>query len=183
MPVDGVVGENGGLWFWFDGQKLQRRFVQDAKTRVENREKTKSSFLILYYKRCRGQLASDQPYRDLDFTIDFCEDVPALPNEDVEKIAQCFRDHGATCKISSIHVNGWYGDFDKLRGFRQFHIDRWGEEADLSEWERFLIQRMTSRCLRPPSIGLLASQTSKTSWIESSILRNGLLLLKEVRVL
>ena len=27
-PVDGVVGENGGLWFWHDGEKLQRRFLR-----------------------------------------------------------------------------------------------------------------------------------------------------------
>ena len=32
-PVDGVVGENGGLWYWFDGKKLQRRFSQDEETR------------------------------------------------------------------------------------------------------------------------------------------------------
>ena len=38
-PVDGVVGENGGLWFWFDGKKLQRRFEQDPETRKENKVK------------------------------------------------------------------------------------------------------------------------------------------------
>lgn len=136
-PVDGVIGENGGLWFWQDGRKLQRRFVQDSKTRAENRKKLNILAAIILETVPGTALASDQPYRDLDLAIDFCEDVPALSNEEVERIAQCFRDHGATSKISSIHVNGWYGDFDKLHGFRQFHIDRWGEEADLSEWAFF----------------------------------------------
>ena len=36
-PVDGVVGENGGLWYWLDSNtgKLERRFVQDADVDVE----------------------------------------------------------------------------------------------------------------------------------------------------
>lgn len=136
-PVDGVVGENGGLWFWFDGKKLQRRFVQDEFTRAQNRRKLNALTDVILRDVPGTALASDQPYRDLDLAIDFCEDVPPLSNEAVEKIAQTFRDHGAVCKISSIHVNGWYGDFDKLRGFRQFHLDRWGEEADLSEWAFF----------------------------------------------
>ena len=35
-PVDGVVGENGGLWFWHDGTRLQRRFLQPAQQRARN---------------------------------------------------------------------------------------------------------------------------------------------------
>ena len=27
-PVNGVVGENGGLWFWMEGGKMHRRFSQ-----------------------------------------------------------------------------------------------------------------------------------------------------------
>ena len=44
---------------------------------------------------------------------------------------------GAICKVSSIHVNGWFGNFDKLQGFKAFHKDRFGEEANLSEWAFF----------------------------------------------
>lgn len=38
-PVDGVVGENGGLWFWYDADagRLERRFLQEAETRAANR--------------------------------------------------------------------------------------------------------------------------------------------------
>ena len=32
-PVDGVVGENGGLWFRMSGGKMVRSFAQDAETR------------------------------------------------------------------------------------------------------------------------------------------------------
>lgn len=138
-PVDGVVGENGGLWYWLDSStgKLERRFVQDATTRIINREKlaTLAEKILRDVPGCA--LASDQPYRDLDLAIDFCEDVPPLPPEAIDTIVSLFDEAGAVCKVSSIHVNGWFGDFDKLHGFNAFHEDRFGEAADFSEWAFF----------------------------------------------
>lgn len=136
-PVDGVIGENGGLWFWRDGKKLQRRFLQTAKERTDNRRRldTLAQAILKGVPGCA--LASDQPYRDLDLAVDFCEDVPPLPDTAIDRIVAIFEEHGATCKVSSIHVNGWFGDFDKLRGFERFHQDRYGTPADLSEWAFF----------------------------------------------
>lgn len=136
-PVDGVVGENGGLYYWMENGRLERRFLQAADLRAQNRERlTALGETIL--KRIPGTaLASDQPYRELDLAIDFCEDVPALDEADVDAIAQMFSDAGATNKISSIHVNGWFGDFDKLVGFKQFHQARWGTKPDMDRWAFF----------------------------------------------
>ena len=133
-PVDGVVGENGGLWFWFDGAKLQRRFIQSETQRVENRVRlnTLSDQILAGVPGCA--LASDQPYRELDLAIDFCEDVPALSEGAVDQIVSYFSDAGATSKVSSIHVNGWFGAFDKLVGVERFHADRWGTDIDFSRW-------------------------------------------------
>ena len=138
-PVDGVVGENGGLWYWMDDDtgKLERRFVQDLKTREYNRTQLELLSQTILAKVPGCALASDQPYRDLDLAIDFCEDVPPLPEEAIDSIVALFEQAGATCKVSSIHVNGWFGQFDKLHGFQQFHLDRWGEPADFSEWAFF----------------------------------------------
>ena len=36
-PVDGVVGENGGLWYWMGDGKLERRFLQSQSERTANR--------------------------------------------------------------------------------------------------------------------------------------------------
>src|SRR5690606_35787072 len=59
-------------------------------------------------------VSADQAYREADLAIDFCEDVPALPQSDVARICEIFKRHGATAKTSSIHVNGWFGGYDKL---------------------------------------------------------------------
>jgi HAD superfamily hydrolase (TIGR01484 family) len=136
-PVDGVVGENGGLWFWFDGRKLQRRFFQPADERRINRVKLDALATTILERVPGSALASDQPYRDLDLAIDFCEDVPALSSTAIDAIVSCFIEAGATAKISSIHVNGWYGHFDKLEGVQRFHQDRYGTAIDFQRWAFF----------------------------------------------
>ncbi len=133
-PVDGCVGENGGLWFYMGEGKLQRRFLQDAATRAENRARLDALADTILAAVPGTALASDQGYRALDLAVDFCEDVPALDDAAVDAIVAAFEAAGAVCKVSSIHVNGWFGDFDKLTGFRRFHRDRWGTEAVLDEW-------------------------------------------------
>ena len=129
-PVDGVVGENGGLWFWMDDQGLQRRFLQSEEERRANRDRLNelAGFILDRVPGCA--LASDQPYRELDLAIDFCEDVDPLDDAAIDAIVGHFKHAGATCKVSSIHVNGWYGDFDKLVGFRHLLRERWGQEFE-----------------------------------------------------
>jgi HAD superfamily hydrolase (TIGR01484 family) len=136
-PVDGVVGENGGLWFWMQDGKLYRRFSQSAEERRSNRARLDAIAKDILKQVPGTALASDQPYRELDLAIDFCEDVPALPDQDIDRIVSAFSQFGATCKVSSIHVNGWYGAFDKLDGFKRFHQDRFGSEVDFSAWAFF----------------------------------------------
>lgn len=129
-PVDGVVGENGGLWAYMEGGRMIRRFVQSEAERRTNRERlTELGHTIL--ARIPGTaLASDQAYRDLDLAVDFCEDVPPLPREAIDAIVAAFVHAGATAKVSSIHVNGWYGRFDKLEGCRALLRDAFGVELD-----------------------------------------------------
>ncbi len=129
-PVDGVVGENGGLWFYVSGGKLHRRFAQDADTRARNRDRLNAITDEILAAVPGTALASDQPYRDLDLAIDFCEDVPPLEEAAVDAIVAAFERHGATCKVSSIHVNGWFGSFDKLTGCRRLVKELWDEELE-----------------------------------------------------
>ena len=129
-PVDGVVGANGGPWFWRQDGRLERRFLQDAVTRAENRARLTTLGEHILAAVPGTALASDQPYRDLDLAVDFCEDVPPLGNDAIDAIVREFENAGATCKVSSIHVNGWFGSFDKLTGIRRLLHDLWGEDLD-----------------------------------------------------
>ncbi len=126
-PVDGVVGENGGLWFWHDGTKLQRRFLQAPNERAANKIRLADLARSIPISVPGCAISADQPYRELDLAIDFCEDVPALGDQAIDAIVAAFHEAGATCKVSSIHVNGWFGQFDKLEGCRRFLAERWGQ--------------------------------------------------------
>lgn len=122
-PVDGVVGENGGFYFFFEN-KMQRHFIQDSAERDTNQKRLLTIQKEILQSVPGSALASDQFCRAIDLAIDFCEDVPPLPKSDVQKIVSIFEKHGATAKVSSIHVNGWYGSHDKLSTFLVYAKNR-----------------------------------------------------------
>lgn len=138
-PVDAVVGENGGLWAYMEGGKLVQKYFASEAERQESRTKLNQLAETILDRFPGAGLASDQAYRALDLAIDFCEDVPPLPTEQVYHILQCFLDAGAHAKISSIHVNGWFGEWNKLDGVRQLFKEVWGLNLDtqLDKWVYF----------------------------------------------
>ena len=113
-PVEAVVGENGGFYFTYKNSEMIRKFQIPVAQRIENQKKLKSIETEVLTSVPGTAVASDQFCRMMDLAIDFCEDVPALQSEDVDKIVDIFKKHGAQAKVSSIHVNGWFGDYDKL---------------------------------------------------------------------
>ncbi len=131
-PVDGVVGENGAFYFWFDRaeKKLKQRFIKDDVTRRRDREKLSTIAQRILEAVPGAALASDQAYREADIAIDFCEDVPTLPRAEIEKVKSMMVAAGLTSKISSIHVNGWLGAYDKLSTTRLFMKERFGIDLD-----------------------------------------------------
>jgi hydroxymethylpyrimidine pyrophosphatase-like HAD family hydrolase len=128
------VGENGGLWAWMGPKKLELRFQQAASERAVNRARLEALSVKILQDIPGCALASDQSYRALDLAIDFCEDVEPLGDSEVAQIVAAFEGAGARCKVSSIHVNGWFGEFDKLSGVRRLLQDRWKESLDPNEW-------------------------------------------------
>ncbi len=131
-PVDGVVGENGAFYFWFDEkeQKLKKRFRDPEDMRAQKRKRLIQVKEKILASVPGTALASDQLYREADLAIDYCEDVTPLGREAVENICEIFREYGASCKVSSIHVNGWFGEYTKLEMTKIFVKERWGLGLD-----------------------------------------------------
>lgn len=115
-PVDGVVGENGAFYFRYDDaeRRMRRRYAKASRERAQDRKRLQAIRTQVLAEVPGCAVSADQAYREADLAIDFCEDVPALPAADVARICEIFERHGATAKISSIHVNGWFGGYDKL---------------------------------------------------------------------
>ncbi len=127
-PVDAVVGENGAFWMWHDhGQKrLRTRFIQPEAERAEGRQRLERVRADVLREVPGAGIASDQPYRVADLAVDFREDVPPLAEADIQRIVEIFERHGAHAKVSSIHVNGWFGDYDKLTTSRAMMRELFG---------------------------------------------------------
>jgi HAD superfamily hydrolase (TIGR01484 family) len=115
-PVDGLVGENGAFYFRYDDKlkKMQRRYFKSEAQRAADRSKLESLRLKILEKIPDCRVSADQPYREADLAIDYCEDIPRLSDKDIAEIVRCFEAAGARAKVSSIHVNGWFGAYDKL---------------------------------------------------------------------
>ena len=115
-PVNAVVGENGAFYFSYDRKKrrMHQVFAKNDKERGEDRRRLEKIRQRIHQEVPGAGIASDQNYRIADLAIDFCEDVSPLPEDEVVKIVRLFEEAGATAKISSIHVNGWFGKYDKL---------------------------------------------------------------------
>ena len=113
-PVDAVVGENGAFWMRYDweARRLRTVFVGHPPADRQSRIEKLAAEILAAVPGCA--LASDQFCRIADFAIDFCEDVTPLPRAAVDAIVQRMEGAGMHAKVSSIHVNGWFGDYDKL---------------------------------------------------------------------
>jgi HAD superfamily hydrolase (TIGR01484 family) len=127
-PVDAVVGENGAFYFAFAGGRLEKRFHEDAAARRAKRARLDAIAAAILAAVPGCAVASDQPYRETDLAIDYCEDVPPLPLEAAERIAALMCEAGLTARISSIHVNGWFGEYDKLGMTRTLFAERFGTD-------------------------------------------------------
>jgi HAD superfamily hydrolase (TIGR01484 family) len=131
-PVDAVVGENGAFWFRHDSKagKLVKRYVVSDMERQRRADQ-----LLKIGRKILGEvpgsaIAADQAYREADLAIDFREDVPELPREAVAKIVAIMEGEGLTAKVSSIHVNGWFGDYDKLSTTRRMFYEDFDIDLD-----------------------------------------------------
>ena len=138
-PVDAVVGENGALYMRYDaaGRRLVKRFVADDATRRANRDRLAAIGARILAAVPGTALASDQLYREADLAIDFCEDVAPLPRAAIDRIVSLMEAEGMTAKVSSIHVNGWFGAYDKLAMTKTLFAEAFAIDLD-RERERFV---------------------------------------------
>ncbi len=125
-PVDGVVGENGAFYFRHDPDRgMVRVFAKRESERRADRKRLEALAAAILERVPGARIAADQLYRESDLAIDYAEDGPVLPKSAVDRIVACFHEAGATARVSSIHVNGWYGEYDKLTMTRRLLADIW----------------------------------------------------------
>lgn len=153
-PVHGVVGENGAFFDEMQNGKRMRIYTPSTGTK-KSPQKSSASVATPSNSASSAQnkdqlwtlirknfpdatLASDQAFREFDLAVDIAEAVTEWPREKVQRLVSLAESQGAHAKVSSIHVNIWFGDHDKKSGFANLLIN--GLKADkkfprqLEEW-------------------------------------------------
>jgi len=130
-PVDGVIGENGAFAFYLDeAGHLKQVFHPNAEKPVSGGAIDRARIACLeQVPLCR--VSKDQAYRMFDLAIDFAEEEPVLGLDAALKIKEICDSFGLHAKVSSIHVNAWLGDYNKLSMTELFLSERFGYNAKI----------------------------------------------------
>lgn len=123
-PVRAVVGENGAFVYYFEDGRLRRFLHPSADDSASERLGAVRDACLAGIPGCR--VSHDQFSRVFDVAIDFNEDVH-LGLDAARQIKSVCEGMGATAKISSIHVNAWFGDYSKVDTARLFLKNVLGE--------------------------------------------------------
>ena len=111
-PVDSVIGENGALTYSMLDGKMDRQFFDETVS--VNKSKEFLNSLLDDIKSNFGEinLAADQPFRLLDLALDISEENN-LSKKKVREIYDFCISKGANAAVSNIHLNIWYGNYNK----------------------------------------------------------------------
>lgn len=112
-PVAGVIGENGAFIMYMQGGKLERMYNPEAPALDTVQERLASLKADILAQFPGARIAKDQPFRLFDIAFDFAEEAPVLGLDFAERLARACEARGAAAKISSIHVNAWFGSYTK----------------------------------------------------------------------
>jgi HAD superfamily hydrolase (TIGR01484 family) len=159
--VDAVIGEGGAFYFYVDpaSGKLRKRFWHDDETRAQKRQMMEAARDSLLAEFPGLTLSSDQPYRELDLAIELRSArgvrLPEIIRNDVIAI---LKRRGMTAKTSSIHINAYFGEYDKLEMAKLLTRELWGQDLETARDEWLFIGDSTNDAAMfdffPASVGV-----------------------------
>ncbi len=129
-PVNAIVAENGAVALWRGASDtLDKAYLQDASTRQGNAVRLQSVAQHVLGTMPQARLSQDSPGRETDIAIDHSE-FAHLSEADIAQVVRLMRDGGLNATVSSIHINGWIGDHNKLAGARWIVREQLGRDLD-----------------------------------------------------
>ena len=133
-PVDAVVGENGAFWMWHDRSEAASSARASSSPRPSGPKAAAAWRLIRAAGAARGAgrghrlgpaLSRRRPRRRFPRGR-----AAAARRPTSQRIVAIFERQGAHAKVSSIHVNGWFGDYDKLTTSKLMMRELFGVDLD-----------------------------------------------------
>jgi len=129
-PVDAIVAENGAVGLQhMPGQGLRKLYQQDAATRTTHFARMQQVLTHIERTVPGAGRSQDSAGRETDIAIDHSE-FTHLPQPAIEEVVRLMQAEGMTATVSSIHINGWFGEHSKLTGARWIVRELWGRDLD-----------------------------------------------------
>jgi len=135
-PVDAIVAENGAVALQHNAaQGLQPLYQQDAATRSANLARMQAVLAHIESTVPGARRSQDSAGRETDIAIDHSE-FTHLPQTTIDEVVRLMQNAGMTATVSSIHINGWFGEHSKLTGARWIVRALWGRDldAEIDRW-------------------------------------------------
>jgi HAD superfamily hydrolase (TIGR01484 family) len=135
-PVDAIVAENGAVALQHThGQALHKRYQQDVSTRAAHFARMQQVLTRIECEIPGARRSRDSAGRETDIAIDHSE-FTRMPQTTIDAVVHLMQAEGLTATVSSIHINGWYGDHNKLSGARWIVRQLWNRDldAELHHW-------------------------------------------------
>lgn len=135
-PVDAIVAENGAVALRRNAEGgLDKLYQQDDDTRVHNFAKMQEVLAQIEQQVPGAQRATDSHGRECDIAVDHSE-FTHMPQAQIDECVAIMREAGMNATVSSIHINGWFGDHNKLEGARWIVRELFGIDLDatLGQW-------------------------------------------------
>jgi HAD superfamily hydrolase (TIGR01484 family) len=145
-PVDAIVAENGAVALQNTSQiglqpnrilreQLLKSYQIEAPLRAQNYARMQQVLARIEREVPGAQRSTDSPGRETDIAIDHSEFTRLAP-ERIAQVVQLMRSEGMHATVSSIHINAWYGEHNKLQGARWIVRQLLGRnlDAELHRW-------------------------------------------------
>lgn len=135
-PIAAIVAENGAMALLREGDELRIEYAQDAPTREYNARRLREVAARLLREVPGAVLAQDSAGRVTDIAVDHAE-FAHLDQARIDRVVALMREEGMVATVSSIHINGWFGEHTKLSGARRIVQRLFGRPLD-AERERWV---------------------------------------------
>ena len=139
-PVDAIVAENGAVLLQnthkkglqaneYGRKQLLKSYQQSDALRTQNYARMQQIGQRILREVSGTLLAQDSPGRETDMAIDHSEFTRLAP-EKIARVVAIMQSEGMTATVSSIHINGWFGEHNKLVGARWAVRELFGRDLD-----------------------------------------------------